>query len=218
MKSDTQLQRDVLEELKWEPSITEKEIGVAVKDGVVTLNGYVNSYVEKYNAERTASTVNGVKAVADELKVKLPDSHERTDTELAHAVVNALKWDIEVPDDRIKATVENGWVELKGDLEWQYQKWAAQAAIRNLTGVKGVSNMLRVKPKKVSTFEVGVKIKDALRRHAELDAEKITIEAKDGLVTLKGTVTSFTERRDAEAAAWRAPGVTRVDDLLAVSM
>lgn len=218
MKSDTQLQRDVVEELKWEPSITEKEIGVAVKDGVVTLNGHVDSYVEKYTAERAASTVNGVKAVADELKVKLPDSHERTDTELAHAVVNALKWDIQVPDDKIKTTVEKGWVELTGDLEWQYQKWAAEAAVRNLTGVKGVSNMLHVKPKKVSTFEVGQKIRDSLRRHAELDADKITIEAKDGLVTLRGTVNSFTERQDAEAAAWRAPGVTKVDDLLAVSL
>ena len=217
MKTDFQLQRDVLDELKFEPSIGNAEIGVAVKEGVVTLTGLVNSYAEKYSAERTAERVNGVRAVADDLEVKLPGSHQRTDTELAHAVANALRWDIQVPDDRIKATVDAGWVELDGEVEWQYQKWAADAAVRNLTGVKGVSNVIKVKPKKVSTYEVSQKIKDSLRRHAETDADKITIEAKDGQVTLRGTVSSFAERRDAELAAWRAPGVTKVEDFIAVS-
>lgn len=217
MKTDFQLQRDVLDELKFEPSVSEAEIGVAVKDGVVTLSGLVNSYAQKYSAERTAERVNGVRAVADELEVKLPGSHQRTDTDLAHAVVNALRWDIQVPDDRIKATVDAGWVELDGEVEWQYQKWAADSAVRNLTGVKGVANVIKVKPKKVSTYEVSQKIKDSLRRHAETDADRITIEAKDGQVTLRGTVSSFAERRDAERAAWRAPGVTKVEDFIAVS-
>jgi osmotically-inducible protein OsmY len=217
MKTDLQLQRDVLEELKFEPSIREAEIGVATKGGVVTLTGFVDSYAEKFSAERTAERVNGVKAVADDIKVKLPGSFQRSDTDIAHAVVNALRWDIQVPDDRIKAAVDDGWIDLEGEVEWQYQKWAAEGAVRNLTGVKGVSNLITMKPKKPSTYEVGQKIKDSLRRHAERDADKITIEAKDGRVTLRGTVSSFAERQDAERAAWQAPGVTNVDDLIAVS-
>lgn len=216
MKTDLQLQRDVLEELKFEPSIRETEIGVAAKDGVVTLSGVVDSYAEKFTAERTAERVTGVKAVADGIEVRVPGPHQRTDTELAHAVANALKWDIQIPDDRIKATVEDGWVDLDGEVEWQYQKWAADSAVRNLTGVKGVANLIKVTPKKVSTYEVSEKIKDSLRRHAELDADRITIEAKDGRVTLRGTVSSFAERQDAERAAWQAPGVTRVEDFIAI--
>jgi len=218
MKTDLQLQRDVLDELKFEPSIRETELGVAVKDGVVTLTGFVQNYAEKFSAERTAERVNGVRAVADEIKVKLPGSHTRNDTELAHAAVNALRWDIQVPDDRIKTTVEDGWIHLDGEVEWQYQKWAAEGAVRNLTGVKGVTNIIRVMPKKVSTYEVGQKIKDSLRRHAERDADKITIEAKNGEVVLRGTVSSYAERQDAERAAWQAPGVTKVDDFLFVAL
>jgi len=217
MKTDLQLQRDVLEELKFEPSIREAEIGIAAKGGVVTLTGFVDSYAEKFSAERTAERVGGVKAVADEIKVKLPGSYQRSDTEIAHAAVNALRWDIQVPDDRIKAAVDDGWIDLEGEVEWQYQKWAAEGAVRNLTGVKGVTNLIGVKPKKVSTYQVGQKIKDSLRRHAEHDADKITIEAKDGRVTLRGTVSSFAERQDAERAAWQAAGVTNVDDMIAVT-
>jgi len=216
MKTDMQLQQDVLEELKFEPKTREAEIGIAIKDGVVTLAGTVNSYAQKYAAERTAERVGGVRAVANELEVQLPGSYQRTDTELAHAIVNALRWDINVPDDRVKATVNAGWVELEGEVEWQYQKWAADSAIRNLTGIKGVANLIKVKPKKVSTYEVSQKIRDSLRRHAERDADKITIEAKNGEVTLRGTVSSFAERQDAERAAWQAPGVTRVEDFIAV--
>ena len=218
MKTDTELQRDVLAELKWEPSVSEKEIAIAVKDGVVTLNGFVDSYAQKYAAERAASAVAGVKAVAEDLQVKLPNMYERTDTELAHAVVNALKWDIQVPDDKITATVEKGWVDLKGEVEWQYQKTAAASALRNLTGIKGLTNLIRVKPKTASAYEVSNKIKDSLRRSAELDADRITVETKDGTVTLRGSVRSFAERKDAEAAAWRAPGVSQVEDNLAVTL
>jgi osmotically-inducible protein OsmY len=217
MKTDLQLQRDVLDELKFEPSIREAEIGIATKGGVVTLTGFVDSYAEKFSAERTAERVGGVKAVADEIKVKLPGSHQRSDTDIAHTVVNALRWDIQVPDDRIKASVDDGWIDLEGQVEWQYQKWAAEGAVRNLTGVKGVSNLITVKPKTASTYEVGQKIKDSLRRHAERDADKITIDAKDGRVTLRGTVSSFAERQDAERAAWQALGVTNVEDLIAVA-
>jgi osmotically-inducible protein OsmY len=217
MKTDLQLQRDVLDELKFEPSIREAEIGIAAMAGVVTLTGFVDSYAEKFSAERTAERVGGVKAVADEIKVKLPGAHQRSDTDIAHAVVNALRWDIQVPDDRIKATVDDGWIALDGEVEWQYQKWAAEGAVRNLTGVKGVSNLLTVKPRNASTHEVGQKIKDSMRRHAERDADRITIEAKDGRVTLRGTVSSFAERQDAERAAWQALGVTNVEDLIAVA-
>lgn len=217
MKTDLQLQRDVLDELKFEPSIREAEIGVTAKGGVVTLTGLVDSYAEKISAERTAERISGVKVVADEIKVKLPGSYQRSDTDIAHTVVNALRWDIQVPDDRIKAAVEDGWIDLQGKVEWQYQKWAAEGAVRNLTGVKGVTNLITVKPKKVSTYEVGQKIKDSLRRHAERDADRITVEAKDGRVTLQGTVSSFAERQDAERAAWQAPGVTNVEDMIAVS-
>jgi osmotically-inducible protein OsmY len=216
MKTDLQLQRDVLDELKFEPSIREAEIGIAAKGGVVTLTGFVDSYAEKFAAERTAERVGGVKAVADEIKVKLPGTHQRSDTDIAHAVVNALRWDIQVPDDRLKATVEEGWIALEGDVEWQYQKWAAEGAVRNLTGVKGVTNLIAVKPKNASTHEVGQKIKDSMRRHAERDADRITIDAKDGRVTLRGSVSSFAERKDAEHAAWQAQGVTSVDDQIAV--
>jgi len=217
MKTDTELQRDVIDELKWEPTVSEKEIGIAVKDGVVTLTGFVDSYAQKYAAERAASSVGGVKAVAEELQVKLPSMYERTDTELAHTVVNALKWDIQVPDDKIKATVEKGWVHLKGDVEWQYQKTAAAAALRNLTGIKGLTNLIRVKPLKASAYEVGNKIKDSLRRSAEVEASRITVDTHDGTVTLRGSVRSFAERRDAEAAAWRAPGVSKVEDNLSIA-
>ena len=149
MKTDLQLQRDVLEELKFEPSIREAEIGVAAKDGVVTLTGFVDTYVERFSAERTAERVGGVRALADEIKVKLPGTHQRTDTEIAHAAVNALRWDVQVPDDRIKTYVDDGWIVLEGEVDWQYQKWAAEDAVRKLTGVKGLSNLIAVKPKKV---------------------------------------------------------------------
>jgi osmotically-inducible protein OsmY len=217
MKTDLQLQRDVLDELKFEPSIREAEIGVAAKDGVITLSGFVDSYADKHAAERAAERVSGVKAVAEDIEVKLPGMFQRSDTDVAHAAVNALRWDIRVPDDRIKLRVENGWIFLEGDVEWQFQKSAAVAAVRNLTGVKGVSNFVQLKPKRVSTAEVSGKIKDSLRRHAERDADSITVESKNGRVTLRGRVSSYAERRAVETAAWQAPGVTTVDDQIAVA-
>lgn len=217
MRTDAQLQADVLEELRWEPSVKETDVGVSVKDGVVTLSGYVESYAEKYAAERAAERVSGVRAIADDLRVHLPLSRERTDPDIAQAAASALDWDIEVPDG-IQVKVENGWLTLKGQVEWQFQKRAAERAVRNLTGVRGVANLIIVKPRVASTFEVTQKIKDALRRSAESDASGITVEAENGKVILKGTVRSWAERADAERAAWGAPGVTDVDDRIIINV
>jgi osmotically-inducible protein OsmY len=215
MKTDTQLQNDVLEELKWEPSVAEKEIAVAVKDGVVTLGGYVQSYAQKRAAENAVARVAGVRAIAEDIQVKLPTSRMRSDSEIAHAAINALKWDTEVPDELLKLKVENGWITLEGAVDFFYQKNAADRAVRFLTGVKGVTNMISVKPG-VATVQVNRNIKDALKRRAELDAGKISVDSADGRVTLKGSVHSWMERKEAENAAWATPGVWSVDDRLAV--
>ena len=217
MMSDTLLHQNVVEALEWEPSIRHEDIAVGAKDGVVTLNGFVDSYAEKVKAERIIERMSGVKVIADALKVRVPAAMQRSDTEIAHAVVNAFRWNLQVPEKGVKAKVENGWVTLEGDVEWHYQSNAAERSIRYLTGVRGVTNLLRVKPPKVSTFEVSQKIKNALRRTAELDADRISVEARDGYVTLTGKVRSYAERRDAEYAAWSAPGVTGVDDRIVVS-
>lgn len=216
MKTDLQLQRDVAEELRWDPSINEKEIAIAAKDGVVTLRGTVSSYAEKFAAELAAERVTGVRAVAEELTVQLPGQHVRDDTDIAHAAVNALNWDVQVPNDAITVTVEQGWVTLRGDVDWQYQKQAAEAAVRHLIGVKGVSDFIRLNPV-VSSFDVRNKIESALKRSAEVEADRITVETSEGKITLKGNVRSWSERRDAERAAWQAPGVREVDDRLVVT-
>lgn len=218
MKNDSQLQRDILEELKWTPSIREAEIGVAVKEGVVTLTGNVDSWAQKHAAERVVERISGVRAYADELQVKLPSAHTRTDTDIAHAAADAIKWNVEVPADKVKVKVVDGWLTLEGSVAWQYEKNAAERAVRYLMGVRGVTNTITVKPKAVSTFEVSNKIKEALRRNAEFDAERITVDAIDGKVTLKGTVRSYAERRDAEYAAWAAPGVMAVEDHITVAL
>jgi len=218
MINDKLLHQNVLDALQWEPSVRDEEIGIAVKDGVVTLSGFVDSYAEKRTAERLVEKVSGVKAIAEELKVKLPTGSHRSDTDVAHAVVNALRWNVQVPDERLTTKVENGWVTLEGDVDWYFQHDAAERAVRYLTGVRGVTNRIRIRPAKASPFEVTNKIKDALRRNAELDAERITVEAHEGHVTLGGTVRSYAERRDAEHAAWSAPGVTAVEDRITVSV
>lgn len=215
MKNDSQLRADVIEELRWEPSVSEAEIGISVKSGVVTLSGSVDTYAQKYAAERALERVNGVRALAEDLHVKFPSSKERSDTDIAHAALSALDWNIDVPVG-ITLKIENGWVSLDGSVEWQYQKTAAERAVRYLNGVKGISNRISVTPKRVSTFEVSQKIEDALRRTAEVDASHISVEAAGGQVTLKGKVRSWAERSDAERAAWAAPGVTRADDRIAI--
>lgn len=215
MKTDNQLQRDVEEELRWDPRISESEIGVAVKDGVVTLSGTVRNFAQRTAAEHAVERLSGVRAVADELRVKLPGTVDLTDTDIAHRAVNALKWDVEVPDSKIKMRVDKGWIMLDGDVEWQFERLAAERAVRYLTGVLGVTNNIKIMPR-VSAFDVSARIKDALRRTADADAKQIEVEAKDGTVTLRGSVHSWKDRADAERAVWGAPGVTTVDDRLTV--
>jgi len=216
MKNDVDLQRDVFDELKWEPAVHSTDIGVIVKDGVVTLEGVVDSYPEKWAAERAAKRVSGVKALALELEVKLPGSGEQTDADIAEAAENALKWDVLVPQDRIKVTVEKGFLTLEGQVDWDFQRSAAKRAVQYLTGVKGVANAITVKPK-VAPTDVKAQIEAALKRNAILDAQQIKVQADGGKVTLRGNVRSWAERDEAEAAAWAAPGVNEVTDFIAVT-
>ena len=213
--TDKDLKQHVQNALDWEPSLDASDVGVSVDDGVVTLRGNVSSYAAKVTAERVALRLYGVKAVANDLVVHLVNGFERTDTEMAQAAVAALKWNTMIPDDRATVTGANGWLTLNGALDWQYQKDAAARAVRDLTGVKGVTNNVTVKPR-VKTLDVRDKIEAAFKRSAAIDARRINVTTTDGTVTLSGNVHSWAERQEAERAAWAAPGVTKVEDWLTV--
>jgi len=216
MKTDSQLQQDVMEELKWEPSVHAAQIGVEVKDGVVTLAGEVSSYGEKWNAERVAQQVSGVKAMAIEIKVKLSGLGERTDADIARSAENLLSWTSTLPTDAVTVMVEGGWLTLSGEVEWQYQRQAAADSVRYLAGVTGVSNQIAIKP---SLLAVVVKsdIEAALRRGAIADAKTIAVDVKGADVTLTGTVHSWAERRLATRSAWGSPGVRNVVDKMNIA-
>ncbi len=211
----TLLKHDVEDELEWDPSIDAAKIGITADQGVVTLSGSVRSYSEKWNAEKIVKRVAGVKGVANEIEVVLEETDHRDDADIAHSAVNALNWNFSIPKDRVKVTVTKGWVTLDGEVEWQYQKRAAEDAVRYLRGVRGISNQMIVRPK-VQVTDVKGKIESALRRSAELDAKKIVVQTTDGSVTLSGMVRSWVEREDAVNAAWSAPGVTKVIDRIAI--
>jgi osmotically-inducible protein OsmY len=215
MKTNHELQLDVLDELAWEPSVEASAVGVTVHDGVVSLAGHVKSHAEKVAAEKAARRVHGVHAIVNEIDVRLPRTDERDDADIAAVAVQALRWTSSVPEDHVRLIVDEGWIRLEGEVEWHYQRQAAENAVRYLSGVRGVTNNIRLS-ERVHARDVKDAIAAALKRSAEVEAQQISVEVRNGTVVLRGKVHSWAERRAAERAAWAAPGVIAVDDHLIV--
>jgi osmotically-inducible protein OsmY len=216
MRSDSEIERDVKDELQWDPDLDASDIAVSVKKGVVTLAGFVKSYTDKYEAEAAAKRVAGVTAVANDIEVRMPSVDERPDPEIARDAAAALKASLPISSEHIKIVVKNGWITLEGQVEWQYQRATAETAVRRIKGVKGVTNTILLKPR-AAPSEIKRKIQDAFRRNAEVDANQIMVETNGSEVILKGKVRSWAEREEAERIAWTAPGVTHVEDRIMVA-
>jgi osmotically-inducible protein OsmY len=215
-QKDLKLKHDVEAELEWEPEVDAGKIGVAATGGVVTLTGHVRSYPEKWSAEKIAKRIHGVQGVANDIEVRLTSDDHIDDEDIVQSALTGLRWNFTVPKDRIRVIVSKGFLTLEGDVDWQYQKRAAEDAIRHLRGVRGISNQIVVKPH-VYSGDVKEKIEAALKRSAEVDSKRVVVETSDGSVTLRGLVRSWAEHDDALIAAWAAPGVTKVVDRLSIS-
>jgi osmotically-inducible protein OsmY len=216
MRTDETLQHDVLDELRWDPSVNAAAVGITVEDSVVTLSGHVADYSQKQAAVRAAKRIYGIKAFVDNIEVRLPGLSERTDADIARAAANVLDWNAAVPRDHVRVTVRNGWVTLEGEVQWHHHRTAAERAVEHLLGVKGISNAIAVKPHATPT-EIASHLDAALRRNAHLDARTIRGETHGHKVILRGNVRSYFEREEAERVAWSAPGVSHVENHLLVT-
>ena len=217
-RTDGQIQTDVWEELQWDTRVWPNEIGIVVKDGIVTLNGWVDSYLKKIAAQEAAHRVRGVKAVANDIEVRLPSSAERTDADLVAAVLSVLQWDAAIPAGKVDVTVSQGWVTLKGEVDHGFQKRDALRAICRLSGTKGITNLMMVKPPQPAPQDLKSQIEKALVRNAQTDAKYITVEVQGSEVILRGTVSSYAEKKAAEETVSSASGVTEVDNRIIVSL